>query len=78
MTKPLTLNFYRKKENINSVEKSNKSKAKLPIHDAGLKSLSTIRYEPKGIEIALIQTTAVNGDKCNVFRYGSCFTIVIC
>ena len=79
MTKPLTLNsFYRKKENINSVEKSNKSKTlKLPIHDAGLKSLSTIRYEPKGIEIASIQTTAVNGDKCNVFRYGSCFTIVI-
>ena len=42
-----------------------------------LKSLSTIRYEPKGIEITEIKTTSVNGDKCNVFRFGSCFTIVI-
>ena len=79
MRKPLTLNSFDKaKAKTDLEEKSNKSKSlKLPMQDDELKSVSTIRYEPKGIEIASIQTTTVNGERCNVFRYESCFNIVI-
>ena len=47
------------------------------MNDTELKSLSTIRYEPKGVEITEIKTTSNNGGDYNVFGFGNSFVIVI-
>ena len=79
MTTPLTLgSFLRPNDRINLKAQTVQSGTlKLPMNDTELKSLSTIRYEPKGIEITEIRTTTKNGDNYNVFSFVKSFIIVV-